>query len=330
MPKTFGKTVKLRKAKSLPVKIETPIESDVKRSIVPLHEGFFPYGNLGLVNYHKKVKKGFTELDVLYPETLPPVKLTLDEVVKSQKKNFFTIYNSGWRLMYPTNYGMNVDLFSEYKGFVNRVHVLNFEDIFVSFNEREAMWLKNYEKIFDKMQYELERFAASFRSTKTVIIFCKGKTYTRQYTDMLSSLWKRWKFPFSDYPSHITFRFNVFTSSIPGITCKEKLAFIADQHRYFKHMICLIGDDLSLKELAYIAKNIGIRCTFDPFKCKDDGKFITTKSNLYTKMVKFATPPASSLNPPPIFMLKTLMERHEKGDKLLKHYSKISNVILYT
>lgn len=328
MPK-FGRSVKTRKTKTLPVKIETPREHDMKRSVIALQEGFFPYGNLGFVNYHKKIKKGFTELDVIYPETLPPVKLSLEELVKIQKKNFFTIYNSGWRLMYPTNYGASTDYFSEYEGMVNRVHSLNLEDVLVSFNERENMWLKHHSKIFDALKYELERFANSFRSTKTVVLFRHNEMYAPEHTQILSALWKCWKFPFSDYPSHISFRFNVFTSSIPGKNFRDKLSFLYDQHKHFKHMVCLIGDDLTLRELALIAKKTSIRCTIDPVKCKDDGKFVTKDNSIYEKMLKFSTPPASSIVIPPVFMEKSIVESHPKGMKLFKYYSKISNVILY-
>ncbi len=311
------------------VKIETP-ETDVFNRIITLKDGFFPYGNLGLVNYHKKVKKGFTELDVLYPETLPPTKLSLQTVVDTQKKNFFTIYNSGWRLMYPTNYGMTTDFFSEYAGMVNRVHTLNFFDLFVSFREREKLWLTHYKKIFAAMPYELERFANSFRSTRTVIMFPEMCTYKTEYTNLLVDLWRAWKFPFTDYPSHITFRFYVFTSSIPGKTVRDKIAFIEDQHRHLKHMVCLVGDDVSLHELAVIAKKTEIRCTFDPSKCKDEGKFVKADSSTYVKMLKFSTPKASSINAPPLFFNKHIMESSDKYQKAFKYYSKISNVVLYT
>lgn len=329
--KPFGKVntkTKVNKKALVKPKIETP-ETDVMRRILSLKDTFFPYGEMGLVNYRKKIKKGFTELDVLRPEYLPPVKLNLQTVVDAQKKNFFTIYNSGWRLMYPTNYGLDTNYFSEYEGLVNRLHVLNFNDLFVSFKERETMWLKHYDKIFDAMPYELDRFAKSFHSTRTIIMFPEMLQYKAHYTKLLLKLWRMWKFPFSDYPNYISFRFYVFTSSIPGRTVRDKLAFIEDQHRHFKHMICLVGDDLSLYELAVLAKKTGIRCTFDPTKCKDEGKFIKADSDVYVKMLKFSTPKASSINPPPIFMNKHIMEADEKAFKAFKYYSKISNVVLY-
>jgi len=219
---------------------ETPFSSgkSVKKIRKPLEEKLvmnatvYPYGECGIANFTNYKFRASDEHIHAY-STLPYKKLSFSEVVATQKENLKAVYQSAWLIINRNgNPGMprsvaNYSL-TEFEGVDRGMQVDYLSDLLVSFEEHEGMWLKNYKRIFDTLQYDFKYlqsvlYKARYRVVYSPRMFLKKET-TELAIDLMSLLGAKFYDTFQS-----AFRFYVFTSSIPGKP-SEKLAFLKTLH----------------------------------------------------------------------------------------------------
>jgi len=322
-PKVNTKVESFSKKKLVKATPKKPIDKIVTNTVV------YPYGSVGIVNFTSS-STVMEDAHFIAYEQLPPCKLNLQIVVDQQRKNMFAMYASAWRLIYQKGGGNGlmaantIGTVSEYDSLTRGVQAHYLDDYLVSFREHEAMWVKNYEKIFDKLTYEFNRAANNFRGAKTVMILSPAMMLKASYVTMIIDMWFRFQIPIMDN-YHTMFRFHVFTSSIPGTKASEKLAFLKQLPSKFNKILCLIADDISLSQLGVFCKTLKCKGTFDPSKIKQkDGGYIRADYKPLLEMLDVNRNPGYSRQFPCLFI-----PRKQASEKLVRFYSKMTNVIVY-
>jgi hypothetical protein len=293
-----------------------------------VNETVYPYGKFGMVNFTYSKDSTHNDNDILRYRSLPPEgKLTPELVLQVQRANMFEIYKSNWRLMFQKDakhpaMQIKTDV-SEYDSHKRSVEAIYLHNYLVGFREHDMMWVKNWDKLAPHMAYDLDRASRNFRGCRTVLALSRDMMFKEEYVPLLLSMWKWFSIPLLD--NYMTnFRFYVFSSSIPGEKASDKLRFISALPEQFLKMLCVIADDINMKQLAIIVKRTNIRGTFVPTEVKEDGKMITGKTQSYVEMLAVHQQLGGGYSPAPVFI-----PEKDLNDKILKYYTRMTNVILF-
>ena len=310
-------------------KVRVPVVATkvVLKPALVMNSTIYPYGRFGLVNFTESETAQHTDNDILRFVNLPPTKLDMKTVVEGQRNNMFQIYRSDWRLMYQKGDripGVVINAEINDLAIPQRVEAIYIEDYIAGFREHESMWLKNYEKIFESLSYEFDRAARNFRGCRSVLALSRKTTFKLEYAKLIMSMWDHFEIPMKKNYA-INFRFYLFTSSIPGTKASEKLAFLNKLPKEFMRILCLVADDINMKQLTVLVKQTNARGTFVPTEVKDsEGKLIKGDYKPYLEMLGVHKLMGGSYSPPPIFI-----PEKQLTEKIMKYYSRATNVILF-
>ena len=286
------------------------------------------YGEFGLVQYTDSDRVLF-DSDILHYSMVPPGKLTMDSLVKSQTRNLFAIYSSMCRMIYQfgaTGVPAPKTKLSEFDYLDRQIQCDYLEDYLVGFREHEAVWLKHYPKIFKRLDYEFRRIGSSFARHYPILATRPDTVFKAEYADLILALWNTLGMPKSIIGKfHTHLRFYVFTSSIPGAKPSEKLEFLKSLPKEFLSILCLVGNDIKLKQLTVIAKHLKCRATLDPTLVKFQDKAVRSDTPELLALADCGKLDNTSTSVIPVFFLA----RDNATEKFLRYYGSMGSVLLY-
>lgn len=285
------------------------------------------YGNFDLVNFISADRDLF-EADILDYKDFDTSKLKLSAIVKAHKDNLWALYSSMWRIAALPALGSK-PVISEY-AIARRVEAVYLDELFPRFFQYQSMWLKYMDRIQAHCEQDWKRLGALIRQSGIRFILTPRpcQMFDKDVAKLYIKIWKWMGFPTSgNYV--VSHRFYLHTSNLKGKTVGEKSKTLKSLPKAVYEKIALITDDISFIDGIRLCKKYNVRGSFDIAKIRDQKKKRITIDSKEWKYLEatWISHKGSSPMLPTVFTSDKL--EHSKMEKILKHYVRRSNVVIY-
>lgn len=288
------------------------------------------YGKFGLVDYTKCGYRKLSDEDFLNYYSYPVFDNEINTIVRSCKRNIFSVYSSIWRMISDPVNGVNHPEASHFTKVKRRVEAVYLDDLLPNILYDKA-WKDNYNKIFTALKFELKQLGSVCRnaSIRFVITLPKGVVLDAYVSKILHKLWDCLGYPKQTDNIKISYRMFIYSSSLVG-GLNEKIKHLSKFPR-LHNKLCVIADDLSFYSIMKLCKEFkyNVRPSFDiELSRGKSGKRINIKSKEWTVFENFwRFDKNSSVTLPVVFCSKPIDE--DGTEKLLRHYVRKASVVFY-
>lgn len=288
------------------------------------------YGKFGLVDYTKCGYRKLKDEDFLNYYSYPVFSNEVETIVKSCKRNIFSVYSSIWRMIAKPIMGIEHPDTSHFDKVMRRVEAVYLDDLLPNVLYDKA-WKDNYLEIFKAITFELKQLGSVCRNASIRFVICLPKDIKLDsyIAKILLKLWDTLGYPKSNPNTAVSYRFFIHSSSLPNdlgqaVGLLSRLPKLHDK-------ICIIADDQSLYSVMRICKEFKykIRPSFDIEIHKDKkNKRISIKSKEWSVFENFwRSDKNGSVFLPIVFCSRDI--EAEGTEKLLRHYVRRASVVFY-
>ena len=288
------------------------------------------YGKFGLVDYTKCGYRKLSDEDFLDYYSYPVFDNELDTIIRSCKRNLFSVYSSIWRMISDPVNGVNHPDTTHFDKVKRRVEAVYLDDLLPNVLYDKA-WKDNYLELFQALSNELKQLDSVCRNASIRFVIClpKDVKLDSYVAKILLKLWDSLGYPKTNKNVSVSYRLFIHSSSLPKDLGKatnllNKLPKLHDK-------LCIIADDQSFYSVMMLCKEFKykIRPSFDIEEARTKkGKRINIKGKEWKVFENFwRADKNGSVYLPIVFCSKPVDE--ESTEKLLRHYVRKSSVVFY-